>query len=459
MKIKYVNEESHILYWIMMCCLCVFAVIRLVFEIHFPVFLYVIIGAILCVLCNREEIVSFICSMAPFTAIVPYRYMIFVGLFFLLLKSKKIKPINGVPILLIVLWEIMHSMFYGLTWIRTTRELIAIIAIAIVLMCESIDYSDGLSIISFSLMSLFGSAMTVVGASRSLGYSILSSNRLGDNYEVFEQYNGMLNSNLGSFMCVLSICAIGILITKNKEGNGKYLVLIALLSFFIFLYKSKTAFLSLAIALVLILYLNYNFKHFCVILCGSIAMIVVGLYYVFPNILAGILERFQAKDLSSGRVDIFRFYNNYLVENPLRLLFGVGLIDYKSRVAEDVNLTQAEYIDMNSGATAFVKGHWTLVMSHNGIQEILITWGLVGLLLVIILLFVVFKFEGQRRDFIFYIPIYFVLAYSLQGQFLSQEIQVIGLLFAIVCMRLMDYKIKNNVATFYKTNIIKVKRG
>lgn len=94
-------------------------------------------------------------------------------------------------------------------------------------------------------------------------------------------------------------------------------------------------------------------------------IVIVGFYYVSvvnPTILDAFTARFNEDDVNSGagRSEIISEYNNYLVEHPFRLLFGSGAISYGDVITEIKHSV------------------------HNGTQQIIVSYGLMGFLCFII---------------------------------------------------------------------------
>lgn len=426
----------HKKYWGIMAMLCLMVIVRNVLCFSFPIYAYLIVGVILCAICSKKEIVAFICSMAPYEMILQNGYMVLIASIFLIIKNKKCRVYNFLPVLAMILWEILH-MFYGNTSIlNISRQMMMIIALGIVLTVEPLDYSDGLQIKSFSMMTIFSSAITFLVFKIIYGYSIFSGDRLGgDTYDIVENFNGILNPNTGSMLCVLSICGLCILLKHQRKKSGIY-ILIIVLSVFVLLYQSKAAILSLIVVAFVMLYTTN--KTMVISIIKSVPIIVAGivlLITVFRAAFEGIVTRFSAIDLTSGRLSIFGFYHEYLFDDVKHLLFGTGLTSYQTTIMDELTDIQL----LNSGAATYVKGKLTLVVSHNSIQEIVVTWGLLGLVLVGWLLFCYVRHKKMRRDFVNYLPFLFVVLYSLQGQWFVATIVPLCLIFCLTCL---EYEIK-----------------
>ncbi|MDD4817140.1 MAG: hypothetical protein PHI85_04125 [Victivallaceae bacterium] len=77
--------------------------------------------------------------------------------------------------------------------------------------------------------------------------------------------------------------------------------------------------------------------------------------HYFPNTIQSTLARFEEEDVTSGRTGIFVAYNEYMLNNPLYILVGIG------------NLAKSAKVHLHS--------------PHNAIQELFVAWGVVGMVL------------------------------------------------------------------------------
>ena len=110
-------------------------------------------------------------------------------------------------------------------------------------------------------------------------------------------------------------------------------------------------------------------------------------------------------------------YHNFIMENPNVLLFGVGLQNFVDKL---VNFYR---VSAN--------------VPHNSIQEIIVAWGLPGLLLIIImvsLLIYAAKKRSSNIKLINYIPLVIILFKSVAGQLLTSNYSLLALGFAYITL-------------------------
>ena len=114
-------STKHLKYYILMLFLLFLVVIRNIIGINLPVSSFLIVAFFVGLLCDNEEIVAFICSMAPFEMTFQYRYMILIGAAFLILKNRKIKPWAILPLVGMIIWDYLHYLDEGIAFASFMR--------------------------------------------------------------------------------------------------------------------------------------------------------------------------------------------------------------------------------------------------------------------------------------------------------------------------------------------------
>ena len=119
--------------------------------------------------------------------------------------------------------------------------------------------------------------------------------------------------------------------------------------------------------------------------------------FIFSYVEA-FIRRFKVSDITNGRIELYSYYFDKWSHSVWRFFVGAGMQNY-----------QEKYDAMNS--------------AHNSIQEILITWGILGLIIVTILLFLILKQAKEKNPKIQifqYIPFLTCLILSMAGQGFSE---------------------------------------
>lgn len=431
---------KHSVYYLMLTIIFLFVVLRNIIEVQIPIETFLVLGFVLCLMCDKEEIVAYICSMASFEMTFQYRYMILIGLVFLIIKNRKNNPKFILPVLVIIIWEFMHFESGDIEFINGIKQFASLIALGVVMMQTPIDYSDGLPMRSLSITTLFSCIITVFVSRNITGYSLSTGDRLGGTYETFESFDAMLNPNVGAFLCVLSICGL-LLLWKDNNKTGLDVFLIVSLSFFVILFQSKSALISLVFAIIISIYANnVNWIVSTLKILGLVLLLSIVAFFLFREIIVGFIERFLVKDISTGRLSIFAFYHNYIMSNKNVLLFGNGLFEYNIRIAKHYSNVYLAAVK----TVAYVDNRMVVIVSHNSIQEIILAWGLVGIAMFVWLLVFMIKHKKMKRNNMNYLALEFVLLYTLQGQLFSSGVALLALLFSMVCMEFAGKEKEDN---------------
>ena len=134
---------------------------------------------------------------------------------------------------------------------------------------------------------------------------------------------------------------------------------------------------------------------------------VVGIllvYLIFPDIILNYISRFTAEDVTGGRGYLLEYYNDFVFSSPERMFFGIGMQDIAGKVKLLENVI--------------------VLVPHNGYQEILVAWGLVGFVLMAFFMVGIFVHARKRNRskkivWIHYLPLLLLLINILAGQFVS----------------------------------------
>ena len=126
---------------------------------------------------------------------------------------------------------------------------------------------------------------------------------------------------------------------------------------------------------------------------GITVVTVTGVVYAINTVLLNevqrVILRFHAADLSTGRNDLLKEYNRYIFSDWKRVTFGIGL----QNVVEKSGVHNSP---------------------HNATQELLLCWGIIGVVAILVLTVIVlknvrYKFTKKPALFYYILPIVFVV--------------------------------------------------
>lgn len=410
-----------------LCCLMlVLLLLRDVNGVYLSKWIFLAISILVFLLFDINYTAVFICFLLPFTTGLPYKYIFILGLIVFIGKNYSVLELNKYinPLIYIFIVELLSFIYGGFSLGDFIRFAAPLIFIALVIFNDKDDLNYE-KMLLYLLFAAIGAELSVVLQSINsdgLDSLISAGVRLGDTKNLLVEEGMRVSYNPNSFgaLCVFSISLLLVLF-KNKSSQGKLIIaLLLMLQIFIGSLSLSRSFLVLLVMVAFIYILSMAkslqgiLKSFVLITIVSMG-VYISINYFTPTLLASFSSRFEVQDISNGRQEIMESYFDVLAQHPERLLFGVGLQDYSHKYG----LTDE---------------------CHNGFQEILITWGVVGFSLVAIYIFGIYKFawRGVRkkgRKIIYLLPLIVIIVGAQSGQFFYSGNSALYFLPAYAAMR------------------------
>ncbi|MBQ9848804.1 MAG: O-antigen ligase family protein [Clostridia bacterium] len=155
---------------------------------------------------------------------------------------------------------------------------------------------------------------------------------LGYHFDHLARFSGTYpDPNYYAINVIISLCLVVLLNHNGQLSNLASTALSGILVVFALLTYSKSAFLMLVLPLLFLLYSKIKQRKYFIflVLIAVGAVFAVNMFAGKIEILNTVLARFSdaddASSLTTGRTDLWMDYFNYLLANPLTLLFGKGL--------------------------------------------------------------------------------------------------------------------------------------
>ena len=218
-------------------------------------------------------------------------------------------------------------------------------------------------IIAFAFMAIFMIAITLKMAP--MRQILNGFVRLGE-YSHFEYGAFHTGANGLGLMSLFSTSIICYLLSRKKIIKAEAVSLLLLFAITGFLTQSRAFIVG---CLFLVIYLAFFYSTSLLnavkiiaivsIACSTVIFIIQSLY---PNILSHYVERFLVDDITNGRADLMTGYFSSLFNDPISLIFGAGLQTYHNVLGKNVGY----------------------ISSHNATQEVILAWGLLGLIAVVV---------------------------------------------------------------------------
>ena len=366
------------------------------FRVGFPVALYLVAVAMMCVVADRSELIALAISCSAFPAVFQYRYAVILIMAAYFIKnigdfyySGKGSDNNYAPLLLLfamIFWEVLHVAVYAQSAIEYLRSIVELLFIFMLLVenRKKYDYPKIVRYVSFAALSSCVLILLIqmkFGAYKSI-VDYFSANRFGYGVEKYGDFDANFNPNGLALICVVSVCA---LVHVLLSGKSKFIDIIFIFALFIFSLMTMSRKVILMYAL-LFLFVFFNLlnvkkrgilKSILILVLTALAMVLALklLNDLLPTVMERFSERLSTEDISNGRLDLFEEYNALISSDIGVALFGWGI----------------------QGIDAFHKQYGIVNVTHNGTQEIIVCWGITGLIMFALMLLIFFKRVGKGK--------------------------------------------------------------
>jgi ABC-type multidrug transport system fused ATPase/permease subunit len=248
----------------------------------------------------------------------------------------------------------------------------------------------------------------------------MNMHRLGMAVEDSTSETLHINPNALGIMCVLSISGLMQLLLTRK-GRPTDIIMAMTMAICGALTTSRT-FLLLFVIMVVLFWLGQGggigqkLRFLLLIAMVGIAIITI-LNVFFPVAIENFAKRLSAADITGGRASLFTDYNQFLLECPDVLIFGVGTADFAYKV-------------VTRYAVSFN-------VPHNGIQEAFVAWGLVGVAVLVSFLCAMLwngRKAARQQSLLNYIPLVLLLAKIQAGQMLTSYYTMLAFVYCYLSL-------------------------
>lgn len=273
--------------------------------------------------------------------------------------------------------------------------------------CSKEDYQRAL--LCYVAGVILGGAVLLYMSVDSVGWTELltgSGIRLGMNttndYDTINQMHTAYNANQLGMMLVIGATIVLVLMDHRHISKLWGVVLSAFSVFLVFLTKSRTAvFLGASVVVIYCIVLLVRKKKLlsaAFIMAGAM-LLIYAIISLFPDVADDLMSRFDNESYQSdNRGELFMRYIDAWQGNNWALLFGYGIGSYD----EVLHLFGSP---------------------HNAIADILISWGVTGLVVIVSLLVLVYRHGirnvSKKERLLILLPALVALAGAMTGQYLT----------------------------------------
>ncbi len=416
--VEYVRLDKLVL---PLCFLCISLLILLrdVGGMSVPRVVFIGLATVCCLLVDKGGIYCMLAFLAPLSTGISATYIAAIALVILLLKQRRMYLhfaglMSMLGVLVLELLSALRGRFDLVEYLR----FVGMFAVTFLYMLDGSDEYNHEGMVRAFILGYCVAMASIMGqmmSQYSLEAIFTMGVRLGDTRDlVGNGTEGMLvsyNPNGLGTLCLLT--GLMCLAMYRKKSKLRYMAIFAVTVLLGVMTQSRTFVLTFAAGMVGWLFLGGSgwrtaAKRLLICVAGLVGLLMVAVLVV-PEYLAGIVLRFQVSDLGNGRGEIMAHYFEEILRSADRIIFGVGMQNY------------AEKLDYEMSA-------------HNAIQEILVMWGVLGLIAVLILFIGVFRnsrTRSPRSKWLQYLPALMYLVCLQAGQGFSVESNMLRLMAAV----------------------------
>lgn len=417
------TKKDRYLLYALIAGLSILLILRDVNNISINKFIYFGYAVALMAVANYQTLVHMICFILPLVCGLPGTYIMPCAFMLLVVKRGRIKPIQLVPILLILLLELFAAFWYPSIDFALIVNYIFFAAVMIFLIqdddCVDCDKCIILYLLGTLLLCYVILSATFASAPRNWMKLFADGQfRIGDQHTDSGAMTLKVNANSLAYYSLVGM-ACSLLMTERRAGIKKvwYIALTILFVIAGFLTLSRSWLLMAAVCLILyILSKLRNPKQFLTmfLVLFVVGIAISGYLEKNPELLAGFETRFNDETVESGggRAYIFKNYMEIFFSNIRFVIFGTGVTQYK--------------------AAAGYNGSF-----HNGTQQILVSCGLIGFAVYMIVLFGP-VIKANRRKWMplaYWLPLICVVAFTQTIQFLNPTMLMLPYIIGIYALR------------------------
>ena len=421
-----IKKNNRWVYNALTALLMVVVFVRHVFQVEMPEAVFLGLSLAMVCTCDRDQIIATMIMCIPLSMVFGTTYTFLGGFAIWVLCYKEQIRVDQtiVPIILMVVWELAHCFFWGFAIKNFIGQFIPMLLYGFLIWqdCGKVDYGfvvRCLAVCTVTMcLTLLG--MVLVRSGYDVSAAFMNMQRLGVTSE--ETAVGVLRINPNSLgiICVLSVSGLLQLLTTG-HGRPTDVAMVLIMVTCGALTTSRT-FLALLLIMVFLFWMAQERSmgkklRFLLMAAVVAALATAVLAAVFPVVIENFVYRLTVVDLSSGRNDLLRAYNKFLYTHPDVLMTGVGLLDFGHKVV-------TQYAVSNN-------------IPHNGIQEIVVAWGIPGLIMFSVLVgFMLWKGKkaaGQQK-LLNYIPLILLFAKIQVGQMVTSYYTMLAFAFCYLSL-------------------------
>ncbi len=427
----FINESNthtvniHVKKLLMPCVIICFAILILLRDlvgINISRYVFIGLATLTFIFSDKQNIYVFVAFLTPLSVGISATYITVIALVIIFIKQKELKVhVLGLACMVLILLMELLSSIRGLFSLVEYLRFVGIFAFAFLCMIDKEKSYDYERMLKFYIIGFFVAMASVIGQmlnEYSISEFLSLGIRLGNTKTLLgKSTEGILVSYNANELGALCLLTINICLLLHVRTRNKFYMITFIIASLLGLMTQSRAFLLCYVASVLLYIFMASssvlsmFKYLGLLVLGALS--IVGLtYWLIPDYMDSLIERFQVADVSGGRNEILAYYFSKMFLSIDRVLIGVGLQNYTDKY---------DYY----------------FAAHNATQEVMIAWGICGLIVVVLLFIIIFrnaKKQNPSAKAIQFIPLIMslVMMQSLQG--FSDRSSMLRLMIAYVAI-------------------------
>lgn len=363
--------------------------VRDIVDLSIPNNLIVGIAILPLILLPYHQAISFLFFILPFTCGIP-GYTVLLSYIIILAKARQYNIWQFLPPIIIGVLELIHITFSNINIDNVIFiSFLSFISLFFFLLFESNERINNAACVRMFtygtiavLVIVFIGIITNNSFTDLIAGTLREGSRMGIEESVEKEISGHLALNANS-IAYYSITAFSLLLLGNKRlviPFSLYVVLICLsILTGVFTFSRTWIFLFAFVLLIYLLVTKRKLLSF-----SLIGIVVLGALFLYAPIIDMISEaflgRFENVETAGGRTEIFAAYNEFWLSKFSYILTGAGAMCYRQIIDIDKSM-------------------------HNGIQQIYVSYGLVGILLFYaVIRQYSLKYIPQKQPIMYYLP-------------------------------------------------------
>lgn len=420
------TKTDKYLLWGMVVGLSLMLILRDVSGIYINKFIYFGFAVALMAIANYQTMVYMICFILPLVCGLPGTYIMPCALALLIIKRGKIKLMQFMPLMIILLLEITAAFWYPSLDVVSIVNYVSFAGVMIFLIQDNhddlnINYRECIKLYlvgSLVLCCVIWYATLMDATKNWMQLFAEGQFRFG---EVQQEDVGMtltLNANSLAYYSLIGIACSFLLMEKVFGGRKTWYIVAGIIFAAIgFLTLSRSWLLFATVLLLLFIMSKLRNPRQFAILFGMLLVVAYGAIVYLnknPEFVAGFETRFEDDTVESGgnRTNIFNKYMEVFLSDFRFMFLGTGVTHGNAVAGMSVSM-------------------------HNGTQQILICTGIVGFFIYIVVMFgpVVKIIHVRKAPLVYWLPLLCVVAFTQTIQFLTPTMLMLPYIIGIYALR------------------------